>query len=254
MASSPIAYNLIRHQPHYRHDAFTKGLEACGFRVKLCISRPPQPEDVLVIWNRYAEWETKARQFEKAGAKVLVVENAYIPHLKSFAISLTQHHHGGVHVEPSHTLLRPQEGKHILICGQRQIGSELMKSPPEWAERTAEKLLKFTKKELRIRQHPGKHTPPVHLADDLRDCHACVVWSSACGVQALIKGVQVFYGAPRFIGEASAHPLAEVWNYRLDINAMHPFTDTGVRNAMANQWTVEQVSSGEAFTKLLRIV
>lgn len=253
MDSSPIAYNLIRSGDHYRQEAFSTGLERAGLRAKECISKGPRSQDVLVIWNRYGDFENRAKEFERAGARVVVVENAYIRHGKSFALSLGQHHHGGIEVEPSHTLLHPAEGSHILVCAQRQIGSQMMKSPPEWAERTAERLKKHTKREIRIRQHPGKHPPAVHLAADLKDCHACVVWSSSCGVEALLRGVQVFHDAPRFIAEQSCKSLAEVWLGNADIDRAYGFTDTGVRHAMANQWTLEQVASGQAFTKLLRL-
>src|SRR5687767_5093077 len=75
----PRAFNLVRSEVHYRRDAINAGLKAVGYDL---FSEnqigTPKPSDVLVIWNRYAGWDARARQFEAAGAAVVVVENGYI--------------------------------------------------------------------------------------------------------------------------------------------------------------------------------
>lgn len=248
-----IAYNLVRESPHYRREAFDAGLRACGYKVIHHTTRDPKPEDILVIWNRYGEWDDMARRFDKAGSKVLVAENGYYsPRQKSFAISIGQHHHGGNLPSTSEKVLSaPKIGRHILICAQRGIGSPLMASPPEWAEKTAEFLRKITNRPIRIREHPGKDAPRIPLSDDLQDCHACVVWSSAAGIEALINGVQVFYDAPRWIAERSAIRLSCVKNGSCDINMLYDFEKAGILNAFSNQWTVEEVAAGWPFLQLI---
>lgn len=255
------AYNLIRNGPHYRAEAFTKGLEQAGFQVRRNLSHGPTADDLLVIWNRYGEYEQAAAQFERIGATVLVVENGYHGTDKQgrrrYAISIGQHHHGGA--IPMHTAITGLEiqpwqvsGKEILICAQRGIGSELMRSPPDWAERTAHALSKKTIWPIRIREHPGKFEPSVALSEDLKRANACVIWSSCCGIEALIAGVPVFYDAPRWIAQAAAIPLRDVLTDKASID--YPsFSDRekGLIKAFSNQWDLDQIASGHAFLNIL---
>lgn len=251
-----IAYNLIRDLPHYRSDAFNAGLDAAGYRVKTSISKPPRPDDVLLMWNRYGSFDQRARQFEKMGATGLIAENGYYGQDENgkrlYAISKSQHHHGGAKLDAGRLswTLAPfkKGGDTILVCEQRGIGSPLMASPPEWAEKTAQKLRKLGHK-VRIRKHPGKYDPPVSLADDLRDCKLCVVWSSACGVESLVLGVPVVYDAPRWIAEDSAMPLSK-W---IEAGAQKiPVYDrlAGLAVTASNQWTLAEIRSGLPFERL----
>src|SRR4029450_5791285 len=74
----PRAFCLIRPLPHYRSDAFHAGLKACGYEVHTAMKGDIRPDDVLCIWNRYGTNHEYAKQFEEAGATVLVAENGYI--------------------------------------------------------------------------------------------------------------------------------------------------------------------------------
>lgn len=252
----PIVYNLIRDLPHYRHDAFNAGLEAAGYRVKTSISKPPSANDILLMWNRYGSFDCRAKQFEKAGAIVLIAENGYYGQdsqgRRLYAISKNQHHHGGAEIDPLRMTwpIAPanKAGDTILVCEQRGIGSQLMRSPPEWAEKTAAKLQALGHR-TRIRKHPGKLIPPVSLADDLRDCKLCVVWSSTCGVEALARGVPVVYDAPRWIAEDSAMRLSE---WMASGARKIPIYDrlAGLCNAASNQWCVDEIAQGLPFERM----
>lgn len=251
----PRALCLIRDLPHYRRDAFVTGLAAAGFEVKQGFFQP-SPGDVVVMWNRYGGNDEIGSRFEAAGAHVLVAENGYLPtrdeHGRQlYAVSRDQHHHGGVTRRASVPFAvpwrKPTETGHILVCGQRGIGSKVMASPPGWDEGTAYKLRKITGREVRIRKHPGNQPPPVALEHDLAGCHAVVIWSSNAGIGALLAGVPVFYAAPRWIAEAAALPLQGA-----DIEA--PFLGdrtAGLLNAAANSWSVSEIERGEPFRHLL---
>lgn len=249
----PRALCLIRDLPHYRRDAFVTGLAAAGFEVKQGFFQPASG-DVVVMWNRYGGNDEIASRFEAARAHVLVAENGYhgadAQGRRLYALSLGQHHHGGVSeicinrarfAEPAPWRSR---GDHLLVCGQRGIGSKLMRSPQEWIDGTiADRLAVMTRRPVRFRKHPGKGVPERPLADDLRGCHAVLVWSSAAGVEALLAGVPVFYAAPRWIAEKAAQPLSGA-----DLEA--PFLGdrtNGLANALANQWSIDEIASGEAF-------
>ena len=233
--------------------AFSNGLANAGYKVTRQL-REPQAGDLLLIWNRYGDYEGVARRYEKAGGIVVVAENGYYGkdekgHRK-YALSLNQHHAGGARIKPqSEVTLAPRpRGNHVLVCAQRGIGSQLMASSNDWHTDLAARLEKMTKREVRIRKHPGKEPPAVPLSDDLKDCHACFIWSSACGVEALISGVPVVYAAPHWIAQDSATPLSAF----SDVEKI-PYIDpaAGLNKAFSNQWTLKQIETGEAFAALL---
>ena len=246
------ACSLIRPLPHYRHEAFEAGLEAAGCSV----SRQPKPGPgaLLLIWNRYGVNDDLATQYEKAGGQVLVAENGYFARHgeapTEYAISKGQHHHGGALVPEISPIkgLKPwrKEGDHILICAQRGFWSKVM-GCDGWADRITTELRQRTKRPIRLRAHPGNHAPKVPLIEDLADCHAVVLWSSNSGIEALMQGVPVFYGAPRWIAEKAALPLAAA-------DLEQPFMGdrtAGLSHAAANQYSVDEIASGEPFRRLL---
>lgn len=252
--SSPIAYSFIRDLPHYRSDAFKAGLRACGFEVCRGVPRDPLPGDVVVSWNRYQDADNLAKRAERIGASVLVAENGYFGQdskgRRLYAISKNQHHHGGNKPKPHSWNVKPHQsnGSHILICAQRGIGSELMASPYNWHRKIERSLKSMTGRPIKIRLHPGRNAPSTSLADDLKNAHACVIWSSACGIEAMLEGVPVIYNAPRFIGETGAIKF----NESLDIENLPQMP---VKNALdyvsGNQYSVEQIATGQPFKELL---
>lgn len=246
---------LIRPKVHYRREAFLAGLAAAGYEVRDSI-RDPGPGDVLVTWNRYGANDSLADQFERAGAAVLVAENGYFAKHgeppPTYAISRSQHHHGGNTAGASALRRAPpfspwrERGDHILICAQRGFGSRVMQCKG-WAERIHGELAVRTKRPVRFRAHPGNTAPAVPLEHDLKGCHAVVIWSSNSGIAALLAGVPVFYAAPRWIAEKAALPLAGA-------DLERPFMgdrSAGLANAAANQWGVDEIARGEPFRVLL---
>ena len=79
MASAMKAVCMVREAPHYRRDAILKGLKEAGLEIVPKLDRP-KPGDLVVVWNRYGNYETEALRFEAAGAAVIVMENGYLGH------------------------------------------------------------------------------------------------------------------------------------------------------------------------------
>lgn len=254
----PRAFLLLREQPHYRRDAFCDGLAAVGYRIERVIPSKVNPEDVLVVWNRYNSFDRVAQNVERSGGRVIVAENGYlggdIPAPKFYAIAL-QHHNGagkwfvgeedrfsrmGVEVFP----WRPT-GDHILVLPQRGIGPEGVAMPAEWPLKIVKRLQAVTKRPIRFRPHPGKERPP--LEPDLVDAWAVVTWGSTAAVKALTHGIPVFHEMPQWIGAGAA---------RLGIeNLEDPFL--GDRMPMLHrlawaQWSVAEIAKGEPFRCLLQ--
>jgi hypothetical protein len=273
------AYVLVREQPWYRREAFTVGLRAAGYTVHTQRPDKIERDDVLVIWNRYAENHALANKFEGAGARVLVAENGYcsaaggtpkfevmkqVTDDSYYAVSVHGHNGSGqwptgdgsrfaaLGVQPQPWNSNPDG--HILVCGQRGIGSPTMASPPDWHDRVSNDLRKKTKRKVVVRTHPGNNEPQRKLDLDLEGAHSCVIWSSGSGVKALLLGIPVFYDAPHWICESGALPLGAREKSIRDPEVTLQ-DDKARLHALEQmswaQWKVSELVSGEPFKLLL---
>ena len=249
-----IAINQLRSDPHYRKDAFDQGLLACGYKLEQGTRRPKSRDDLLLVWNRMPANEPQAAAWESQGGTVLVAENAYLQPGKFGMYAISVHGHCGSgwfpvgdedRFTPLGFELRPwvSEG-HVLVCGQRGIGSRLMASPPHWDIKIVQRLRAMGHAKVRHRPHPGKVAPKTTLAQDLQGAGLCVVWSSASGVLALTLGVPVIYCAPHWIcAGAAGKGLGSTPPRSGREEAMHRMSH--------GQWSVAEIHSGEPFKRIL---
>jgi len=264
------AWCLIRPAPHYRREAFAAGLESCGYSV--VFDRPVRraPGEVLIIWNRYADRERLAADWEAAGGTVLVAENGYVGRDEEarqlYALALDGHNGAGRWLAPGARpggerwaargitpapWRAPSRDAHVLICNQRGIGAKELACDPRWADDMVRRVRRHTKRPVRIRRHPALAGPPLPpLEEELEGAWACVVWASTAGIRALVAGVPVFYDAPKWIGAQAARAgVAQL---------EEPLVDDARRQEMLErlawaQWTIEELASGEPFRHLLAI-
>jgi hypothetical protein len=260
---------MIREQPWYRRQAFEQGLRTVGFEIAGAPSGKPGPGDVLVIWNRYGNWHEAATRFEREGGRVIVAENGYIgrgggapkfqvhpggpkPH-DYYSVSWGWHNGRGtwpaggperfralgVEVKPWRA-----EGGHVLVCPNRSFGVGAQVMAPGWAAARQADLQRATRRQVRVRAHPGNDAPQRPLEADLAGAWAVVVWSSSVAVHSLIAGVPTFIEAPWHVvkGAGATGSLDEpVMPERM------PFLE---RMAWS-QWTVAEIESGEPFRQML---
>jgi hypothetical protein len=263
--STPTAWIAVHSQLTARREAAAAGLEAHGFAPVVGDAKPTRfcAGDVLVIWNRYGHRDGWAREMERAGGRVFVMENGYVPYPSGVdTLALAEGHHTGagwwavggperwagwgVEIQPWQDMPPPWP---VIIAPQRGIGPDGVAMPRGWADRTALMCRRHTTREVRVRPHPGRHAPAVPLAEDLAVAGVVVVWSSRVGLEALLAGVPVVSLSPHWIGRTAAWPdLAE-----LDA----PPFPTAARLAMFErlawaQWTIEEIANGCAFAGLLR--
>lgn len=276
LMAKPRAYCLIRPQVHYRREAFLSGLDAAGYEIMPDSSprEPIHPDDLLVIWNRYGHYERIADRMEAGGGRVLVVENGYYGKdhngRQPYAMAIGQHQgagrwywrEGNEKFDRLDTLgikLEPMDwGRpgYILVCGQRSIGSQLMRSPPKWESDMAAFIKREIDLEVRVRLHPEilarAKQPATPLLDDLAGAKAVVVWSSNVAVTSLALGIPTFHDAPnQIVGITAAWRMIPrmhtgVWTLDWDQARLTVFA----RMAWA-QWFVDEIATGEPF-ELLR--
>ena len=250
---------LIREQPCYRRDAFLAGLRAAGYTLDAG-GQPRECTDLLVIWNRYGHWDAMATAWERAGGTVLVAENGYLgidPQGRQH-YALAAHGHNGsgwwpVGAEDRFAALQvePQPwrtGHYVLVRGQRGIGTPHMASPASWHQHTGMRLRRAQSVEVRVVEHPGRDAVALNRSHDLRGVAACVIWSSALGVRALVAGVPVWFDAPHWVCERGARRLVD------DPTLAQPLRDDTARaealQRMAHaQWSVAELESGEPFAR-----
>ncbi len=256
------AYSLIRPGPIYRREAFDAGLKAAGLDLRKGSPMHGDKCDVLVIWNRYGDNHNLASRVEAGGGRVIVAENGYLGSdaqgRQLYALAEGGHNGSGrwpagdgsrwnalgVELQPMR-----EKGEHILICPNRSFGRPDFIMPLGWAERTAEHLKKFTDRPIRIRPHPGNwqtKPPKVPLADDLKNAHAVVIWASSAGVHALVAGVPVICTSPFWILKGAAPGHIE------DVDqASAAEREPAFERLAWAQWTLDEISSGEPFKRLL---
>lgn len=243
---------LLRSLVHYRRDLFEGALQRAGFTI-VGPAHHPEPGDLLLIWNRRGPEDALARKYEAAGARVMVVENAYIGPAdgeKAFAISLGSHNGagqwrvGGPERWDSFGLeLKPwRRGEDVVLLPQRGIGQTGVAMPRDWGTRTLQRL-QAQPRRLVYRKHPGDKSEPYEA---LRNAWCACTWGSGAAIKALVAGVPVFYDFPQWIGGESARfgfgDLEKPWRgNRLPM----------LRRLAWAQWRLSEVQSGEAFDWLL---
>jgi hypothetical protein len=266
----PIAYNLTRREIHYRHDAFSAGLRTAGFEVRSDYSSGGGTGNVLLIWNRYGQYHEIATRFEKTGGTVVVAENGYLgpggisPHSMDprtvYALAIGGHNGSG-HIseggpERWHALgveLKPwrEDGGHVLVCPNRSFGQPGFIMPSDWANEICARLAKLTKREIRLRPHPGNSPPGKPLAEDLAGAWACVIWQSSAGVHSLVAGVPVICLSPAWICKAAADSHLECVEKVDDRGGLQP-REQAMQQLAWGQWHLSEIEDGTAFTHLLR--
>ena len=256
---------LIRTMPWYRRNSFAAGLTAVGYEVTDKLE--PHRENIVVMWNRYGHYDHIAKQYELAGGKVVIAENGYLGRewigANWYAISQNFHNGGGwfysedvntpnsksrwnsfgVEVSPW-----SKGGSEIVILETRSIGPVGIAEPRGWSETLCEKLKSKISMPIRIRKHPGERscTP---LLDDLRNAWAVITWGSGGALKALLAGIPVFYGFPKWIG-AGAGEL---------ITGQTDFTNRPLRARLPvfqklawGMWRTGEIEKGDPFKWLLQ--
>ena len=158
-----------------------------------------------------------------------------------------------------------ESGKHVLVCPPlRLAGATWGYDADEWLRVTLKTLRKYTDRELRVRAkmswqdnktkgtagYEGRvkatHSSMlVQMAEDLRDCHAVVVRTSNCAVEALIAGVPVFC-----THECAAEPMGLRDLHQIESPIMPDNRERWATLIASNQWKLSEMRDGTAWRML----
>lgn len=232
-----IAWLNLRYTPAARVTSIAAGVTSLGYEARLGVPKTCRPGDLLVTWNRIGPGQKAARDYERAGLPVIVVENASWGN--SFAgdswytLALNFHNTAGCfrvggaqRWDALGIELGPwrSEGETVILP-QRGIGPPGVAMPPGWGNQFAG----------RIRRHPGIK-PALDLEVDLAECGKVITWGSGAAVKALMWGIPVESHMPNWIGQQD--------------NTDHGRLEMFRRLAWA-QWRLSEIEAGDPFRWLL---
>jgi hypothetical protein len=234
------AYLNLRYTVQERAAAFSKGLEAAGFEVVRGITHNPSPDDIFVTWSRIGAADEAADAFIAKGNKVLVAENASWGN--SFAgkhwytIARTYHNQAGrfpiggpERWDSLGIVLQPwRTSGETVILPQRGIGPVPVAMPRGWGANF----------EGRVRKHPGRLAEHISLEEDLANCGKVITWGSGAAIKAIMWGIPVESHMPSWIGEQDNTDEGRLAMFRRLAHA---------------QWTLQEISEGLPFHRLLGI-
>lgn len=189
-------------------------------------------------------------------------DNAYFDCARGthFRVTKNRHQHSGIGQSagrrfldklPGLNVWREDEGKHIVICPQSDdFMRRIVGYTGNWVEDVRAQLALWTSKKIIVRGwNRNKAEAAATLHDDLREAHACIVWSSAAGNES------VWAGVPTVVMGQSPARLFSVPLQSLALATIpHP---AGNRVEWAsvlcdNQWTLDELSKGTAWRSLNR--
>lgn len=151
----------------------------------------------------------------------------------------------GVDIKP----WREEEGRHIVVCPQSDdFMRRIICYSGNWLNDVRAQLALWTTKKIVVRAwNRNKTEAAATLHDDLVEAHACVVWSSAAGVESVLAGVPTVV-----MGQSPARLFSVPLQSLALATIPHP---AGNRVEWAsvladNQWTVDEMRKGTAWRSL----
>lgn len=217
-------------------------------------------------------------EHRKRGKSVIVIEKGFIDRDRYFAVGLNglggqaDFRNRGMGPDRTRKIgikLQPlrEIGRHILVIGQIPWDANVQGSDHlAWCRGALDFMLTNTEDRIIIfRSHPlapdnldygictkGRlRISNGTLAEDLRNCHACVTFSSNTGVDALIAGIPVISCAEISMAwHASNHEFTDAIDphFRFSVTRrLKWFNDLNYA-----QWNLDEIAAGDAWRHLMR--
>ena len=137
-------------------------------------------------------------------------------------------------------------GSHIVVCEQSAAFMELCGYGSGWLDHVVTSIKAHTDRPVRIRRWiRDKAKLAETLRVDLADAWAMVCHMSSAANEALLQGVPTFV-----TGECAASPMSLSDLSKIESPAMNDGREVWAAGLAANQWTVEEIKSGDAWRSL----
>jgi hypothetical protein len=159
-----------------------------------------------------------------------------------------------------------KDGKHILICTQRNGGWSMGGvDVVTWVRNTISELRKHTDRPIVVRGHPGDKRSKVYLSNkgwkisnnenilqDFTKAHAVITYNSSPGVAAAIEGIPVFVTDPN-PKVSQAYDVANT-NLSLIETPNLPERQEWIEKLCMSHWNFSELSNGEAWEHIRNYV
>jgi hypothetical protein len=189
-------------------------------------------------------------------ARWFYLDNAYFGRGRFYRVTEGAIQHSGLGDIASDTVAQPRWqrhglrfkdwrriGDHILVCDQSDAFLKLVGGvdPMAWRRQVRATIGLNSDRPLVWRSKGSKRA----LSDDLRKCWAVVTYTSNCAIDALLAGVPIFV-----LGPSAARPMGQN-DLSLIEQPLYPDNrEEWAAVLAANQWTLEEMRSGQAWSAL----
>lgn len=228
--------------------AFAAG---CGGPSQVAGELQPGP---VALWGSPKLWPllTKAQEEQRTW---YYGDNAYFARGKYYRITRNAYQHNGIGMpDPARFKqfkmgIKPwrQKGTHIVVCPNSPVHFQLFGMSVEtWLKETVATIAQYTDRPIRIRWKTRAKACP--LSQDLQGAWAVVVWSSNSALEALVAGIPIFVQAPHAATYRFGTP-----DLSLIETPVAPSDQARLKFCQvlaANQWTLDEIRSGMAWSQL----
>lgn len=207
----------------------------------------------VAVFGSPAAWPL-LRRAQAAGRDWYYLDHGYVNRGKYYRITKNAYQHDGRGESTGERFkgfprlqIKPwrRSGSHILICPNSAIyfalhGLDVV----SWLEAVTAILKRHTDREIRIRWKVQRTDRPIR--EDLVDCWAVVVFSSAAALDGLMAGVPVFTLAP--FAASVRMGLSDLTQIE---SPCYPDDRDAFMSVIAdNQWTIQEILRGQAWRDL----
>jgi hypothetical protein len=165
-----------------------------------------------------------------------------------------------------------KNGKHILICCQRNGGWSMKGTPvPDWLLTVINEIKKFSDREIIIRAHPGdkramsyikplkgriatKHkiSTARNISEDLKDAWCTITYNSSPGVASAIEGIPVYVTDPK-PDTSQSYEIANTSISNIESPNMPDRIEWLQKLAMCH-WSKDELRTGEAWRHFRKFI
>jgi len=134
---------------------------------------------------------------------------------------------------------------HFLVVLQSKVWLEMMRESPTWVDSVVREIKAYTNREVIVRAKPVKGEPQPPLEQHFENCSGVIGFSSNVLLKAAMAGIPICT-----LAYAATSPLGCGTIPSLILNRPFPERESILHALAANQWTIEEIASGNMWLDL----